>query len=107
MMKKLLFAFAFVGGFLVQAQAFTPLKNKKEKIDDFTIEVKQSEKNLIDWKAIKEHFSDKKGQDSIQISIKIKSEMNKKVNSRKKYTVRGTKNNLDEMLLKLKEKIKK
>ena len=103
MMKNLLFVVALVSGFTIHAQTFKAPRNKKEKKDDFTIEVKQSEKNLIDWGIIKEHFSNTKEQDSIQLSVKIKPENGGKFNTRKKYTVRGVKTNLDEMVAKLKK----
>lgn len=106
-MKKIIFTLSIIAGItMTNAQTYTPIKNTNKQKDNFSITVKESEKNNIDWKYPKEYFSSFNENDSIQISVKIIQETSKNLKSEKKYTAKGIKHNLEELLSQLKKMLK-
>src|SRR5690606_18114084 len=82
----------------LNAQQFTPVKNKKIKKDDISVTVNESEVARIDWNYFKDYFSDKKENDSVQLGVKIISPKKENIRSEKKYSVRGIKKNIDTLI---------
>lgn len=82
----------------VFGQNYNSKKKIKERKDDFSITIKDDEKNNIDWKILEDYFNDKKTNDSIQFSVKLLSPKNNEFNSEKKYTVKGLAKNYDELI---------
>ncbi|MBS1572038.1 MAG: hypothetical protein JST62_06565 [Bacteroidetes bacterium] len=106
-MKNIYTILALVVGLTqISAQTYTPIKNKKERKDDFSISVKENEKEKIDWKFVKEYFSDKKDNDSIKFSVKIIQPKLNHLKSEKKYTVQGITKNIDDLISTLKQMLK-
>ena len=106
-MKKLIvFLFIFSITF-ASAQTYQPLTKVQKNRDDFTFTIKVNDTEKIDWRFVREVFSDKKHSDSLQISVVIESTPNSNLISEKKYTVRGLKKNLEEFILYLDKMITK
>lgn len=106
-MKKILLSIALVSAFAFSfGQSYSPAKNKKERTDDFSISVKEMDREKIDWGFAEEFFADKKPNDSIQFAVTILPTQKKNLKSEKKYTVRGEKKNLNELVATLRNLIK-
>jgi len=97
----------FLGILTTTAQTYKPTKSKKNKTDDFSITVKEQEKDKINWNSFKEIFENKNDIDSVQISVKLLPIKDENIKSEKKYTVRGIKKNLDELVDLLKKMVNK
>lgn len=94
-----------VGVISLNAQTYTPVKKKKIKQDDVSITVNESEKE-IDWTFFKNYFSDKKESDSIQFSVKLAPQKEDNMKYEKKYSVRGIKKNIDDLIATLEKMLK-
>lgn len=107
-MKKLILSiFIVIGTLSVSAQSQQQSVKTKKKKDDYAIVIKNAEKDKINWKDVKTYFLDKKTNDSIQISLKISDYQVKNLKSEKKYTIKGTKSNIDKLVEDLKVMISK
>lgn len=78
-------------------------KKSKERKDDFSITVKENEKNIIDWKMLKNYFEDRNKKDSIQFSVKLVLQKNNNFTSENKYTVKGLAEDFDELVESMKK----
>lgn len=81
------------------------LKENKEKIVAFSISANENEKHKIDWNLMNDVFADENPKDSIQISVKFNSTQFTNLKKEDKYTVRGIKENLNQLIDKLKTMI--
>lgn len=106
-MKKTIFILSMLVGVIsLNAQTYTPAEKKKIKQDDVSITVYESEKNELDWTFFKNYFSDKKESDSIQFSVKLAPQKEDNMKFEKKYSVRGIKKNIDDLIATLEKMLK-
>lgn len=98
-MKKLLIVlFAFSYSFVnAQKDSNAELTFTESKVNSLKFSVDSSEElNSINWKDIKDVFLENKDQDSISLAFELKK--NAKRNLYYKFSIKGTSNNIDNLI---------
>ena len=105
-MKTLLFTLSILGcSVFVSAQSVITSKRIVKSSYDYSIMTDNLDKNNIDWEGIKSHFDNYSSKDSVKISIKINTLDNNPIKNEKTYSIKGIKENLDELINRLKNLI--